>query len=36
LATVEVTEAARHHLKGELREVLCGPRTRTRIPVAAG
>lgn len=36
LATVEVTEAARHHLKGELREVLRGPRTRTRIPVVAG
>lgn len=36
LAIVEVTGAGRHHLKGELREVLRGPRTRTRIPVVAG
>lgn len=36
LATVEVTDAARHYLMGELREVLRGPRTRTRIPVVAG
>lgn len=36
LATVQVTDAARHYLLGELREVLRGPRTRTRIPVVAG
>ncbi|MGI9607271.1 MAG: MiaB/RimO family radical SAM methylthiotransferase [Acidimicrobiales bacterium] len=36
LATVEVTEAATHYLMGELRDVLRGPRTRTRIPVVAG
>ena len=36
VATVEVTEAATHYLRGELREVVRGPRTRTRIPVAAG
>jgi len=36
VATVEVTNAARHYLMGELREVLRGPRTRTRIPVVAG
>jgi tRNA-2-methylthio-N6-dimethylallyladenosine synthase len=36
LATVEVTEAATHYLMGELREVLRGPRVRTRIPVVAG
>jgi tRNA-2-methylthio-N6-dimethylallyladenosine synthase len=36
LATVEVTEAAAHHLRGELREVLSTPRHRTRIPVVAG
>jgi tRNA-2-methylthio-N6-dimethylallyladenosine synthase len=35
LATVEVTEAAAHHLRGELREVLAAPRHRTRIPVAS-
>ena len=36
LATVEITDAAAHHLRGELREVLATPRHRTRIPVAAG
>jgi tRNA-2-methylthio-N6-dimethylallyladenosine synthase len=36
LATVTVTEAAAHHLRGELREVLATPRHRTRIPVIAG
>ena len=35
-ATVTVTDAAPHHLRGELREVLASPRHRTRIPVAAG
>lgn len=36
VAEVEITEAATHYLRGELREVLRGPRTRTRIPVVAG
>ncbi|MDZ7678076.1 MAG: MiaB/RimO family radical SAM methylthiotransferase [Acidimicrobiales bacterium] len=36
IATVEVTEAAPHHLRGILREVVATPRHRTRIPVAAG
>jgi tRNA-2-methylthio-N6-dimethylallyladenosine synthase len=36
IATVEVTDAAPHHLRGELREVVATPRHRTRIPVAAG
>ncbi len=36
LATVEVIEAAAHHLRGELREILATPRHRTRIPVSAG
>ena len=36
LATVTVTDAAAHHLRGELREVLATPRHRTRIPVVAG
>jgi tRNA-2-methylthio-N6-dimethylallyladenosine synthase len=36
LATVMVTDAAAHHLRGELREVLATPRHRTRIPVVAG
>ena len=36
LATVEVTDSATHYLFGELREVLRGPRARTRIPVIAG
>jgi tRNA-2-methylthio-N6-dimethylallyladenosine synthase len=35
-ASVLVTEAAAHHLRGELREVLAPARHRTRIPVAAG
>jgi tRNA-2-methylthio-N6-dimethylallyladenosine synthase len=35
LATVEVTEAAAHHLRGVLRDVLATPRHRTRIPVVA-
>ena len=36
LATVEVTDSATYYLKGELRDVLRGPRVRTRIPVVAG
>jgi tRNA-2-methylthio-N6-dimethylallyladenosine synthase len=32
-ATVRVTGAAPHHLRGELVEVTAGPRHRTRIPV---
>ncbi|MFP3906356.1 MAG: MiaB/RimO family radical SAM methylthiotransferase [Acidimicrobiales bacterium] len=36
IATVEVTDAAPHHLRGILQEVLATPRHRTRIPVAAG
>ena len=36
LANVEITEAKSHYLLGELREVLRGPRTRTKIPVIAG
>ncbi|MBK5222559.1 MAG: tRNA (N6-isopentenyl adenosine(37)-C2)-methylthiotransferase MiaB [Acidimicrobiia bacterium] len=35
-ASVLVTDAAAHHLRGELREVLAMPRHRTRIPVVAG
>lgn len=35
-ATVTVTDAAAHHLRGELREVLAAPAHRTRIPVVAG
>jgi len=35
-AVVEVTAAAPHHLAGELREVLEGPRHKRRIPVLAG
>jgi tRNA-2-methylthio-N6-dimethylallyladenosine synthase len=34
-ATVRITAAAAHHLKGELVEVTARPRHRTRIPVAA-
>ena len=34
-ATVDVTEAGAHHLRGELAEVTAPPRWRTRIPVAA-
>ena len=33
--TVRVTEAAPHHLRGELIEVTARPRHRTRIPVVA-
>jgi len=33
LASVEVTRAGGHSLRGELREVLAAPRHRTRIPV---
>ncbi len=36
LATVEVIRAGGHSLRGELREVLEGPRHRTRIPVVTG
>lgn len=32
-ATVEVTRAGGHSLRGELREILAAPRHRTRIPV---
>jgi tRNA-2-methylthio-N6-dimethylallyladenosine synthase len=35
-ALVTVTGAAPHHLRGELVEVVAGPRHRTRIPVIAG
>jgi tRNA-2-methylthio-N6-dimethylallyladenosine synthase len=34
-ARVTVTDAAPHHLTGELREVLAEPRHRRRIPVTA-
>ena len=34
-ATVLVTGAAPHHLRGELVEVVAGPRHKTRIPVSA-
>jgi tRNA-2-methylthio-N6-dimethylallyladenosine synthase len=34
-ATVRVTDAAPHHLRGELVEVIAAPRHRTRIPVVA-
>ncbi len=33
-AMVRVTEAARHHLRGELLEVTAAPRHRVRIPLA--
>lgn len=36
LAHVEIIEAKSHYLLGELREVIRGPRTRTKIPVIAG
>jgi tRNA-2-methylthio-N6-dimethylallyladenosine synthase len=36
LATTRIVDAAPHHLRGELLEVLAAPRHRTRIPVAAG
>jgi tRNA-2-methylthio-N6-dimethylallyladenosine synthase len=35
-AEVLVTEAAPHHLKGDLVAVTAAARHRTRIPVAAG
>ena len=35
-ATVEVVDAARHHLSGVLLEVTAPPSHRTRIPVAGG
>jgi tRNA-2-methylthio-N6-dimethylallyladenosine synthase len=35
LATVQITDAAAHYLRGELVEVLDVPRVRRRIPVAA-
>jgi tRNA-2-methylthio-N6-dimethylallyladenosine synthase len=35
-ATVEVTGAAPHHLRGELRDIVQVATHRTRIPVAAG
>jgi len=35
-ATVEVVDAARHHLSGVLRAVVAAPSHRTRIPVGAG
>ena len=35
-ATVLVTDAAAHHLRGELRDVVASPAHRTRIPVVAG
>ena len=34
-ATVLVTAAGPHHLLGELRDVLAGPRTKRRIPITA-
>jgi len=36
LAHVEITESKSRYLLGELREVVRGPRTRTKIPVIAG
>ncbi len=36
VAMVEVTDAKSHYLLGELREVVRGPRVRTKIPVIAG
>jgi tRNA-2-methylthio-N6-dimethylallyladenosine synthase len=35
-ATVAVTGASRHHLQGDLLEVIARPRHRIRIPVSAG
>jgi tRNA-2-methylthio-N6-dimethylallyladenosine synthase len=35
-ATVRVTDAARHHLTGDLVEVTARPSHRVRIPVSAG
>ncbi len=35
-ARVEVTDAARHHLTGDLVEVTARPSYRVRIPVTAG
>ena len=35
-ATVEVTSAAPHFLRGELRAIVSHPSHRTRIPVLAG
>jgi tRNA-2-methylthio-N6-dimethylallyladenosine synthase len=35
-ATVEVVDAARHHLSGVLGHVTAGPSHRTRLPVVAG
>jgi tRNA-2-methylthio-N6-dimethylallyladenosine synthase len=35
-ATVTVTSAAPHHLRGEFVDLVAGPRHRTRIPVTAG
>ncbi len=35
-ASVLVTDAAAHHLRGELQEVLMVPKHRTKIPVVAG
>jgi tRNA-2-methylthio-N6-dimethylallyladenosine synthase len=36
LVAVEVTSAAPYHLRGELQDVIRGPRHRTKIPVSAG
>ena len=35
-ASVEITDAAPHHLRGRLQDVLSPPRHRTRIPVGTG
>jgi tRNA-2-methylthio-N6-dimethylallyladenosine synthase len=35
-ATIEVVDAARHHLSGLLLQVTAGPSHRTRLPVVAG
>jgi hypothetical protein len=36
VATVEITGAGAHHLRGDLQEVVASPRHRLRIPVVAG
>lgn len=35
-AMVEITQASRHFLRGDLREVVAGPRHKTRIPLMVG
>jgi hypothetical protein len=35
-ATVSVTGAAPHHLRGELLEIVAGPTHKTRLPLLVG